>query len=168
MNDLFSLAGRTALVTGGSRGIGRMIAAGFLQAGARAVYISARKAEACDATARELSSLGRCVSLPADVSDAQGVQALVAAYAQHESALDILVNNAGAAWGEDFDTFPEKGWDKVVDLNLKTPFFLTQALIGLLRAAAKVQPARSSTSPASTASRSTRKRRTRTPPARPG
>ena len=133
MNDLFSLSGRTALVTGGSRGIGRMIAGGFLKAGARAVYISSRKAEACDATARELSALGTCVSLPADVSDAQGVQALVAAYAQHESSLDILVNNAGAAWGEDFDSFPEKGWDKVVDLNLKTPFFLTQALAGRQR-----------------------------------
>ena len=142
MNDLFSLSGRSALVTGGSRGIGRMIAAGFLKAGARAVYISSRKAEACDATARELSSLGTCVSLPADVSDAQGVQALVAAYAKHESSLDILVNNAGAAWGEDFDSFPEKGWDKVVDLNLKTPFFLTQALIAPLRAAAKTQPAK--------------------------
>ncbi len=139
MNDLFSLAGRTALVTGGSRGIGRMIAAGFLKAGARAVYISSRKAEACDATARELSSLGTCVSLPADVSDAQGVQALVAAYAKHESSLDILVNNAGAAWGEDFDSFPEKGWDKVVDLNLKTPFFLTQALAGPLRKAASAE-----------------------------
>ena len=142
MNDLFSLSGRSALVTGGSRGIGRMIAAGFLKAGARAVYISSRKADACDATARELSSLGTCVSLPADVSDAQGVQALVAAYAKHESALDILVNNAGAAWGEDFDSFPEKGWDKVVDLNLKTPFFLTQALIGPLREAAKQQVAK--------------------------
>ena len=142
MNDLFSLSGRSALVTGGSRGIGRMIAAGFLKAGARAVYISSRKADACDATARELSSLGTCVSLPADVSDAQGVQALVAAYAKHESALDILVNNAGAAWGEDFDSFPEKGWDKVVDLNLKTPFFLTQALIGPLRKAATARPAK--------------------------
>ena len=142
MNDLFSLSGRSALVTGGSRGIGRMIAAGFLKAGARAVYISARKAEACDATARELSSLGTCVSLPADVSDAQGVQALVAAYAKHESSLDILVNNAGAAWGEDFDSFPEKGWDKVVDLNLKTPFFLTQALHEPLRKAAAKQPAK--------------------------
>ena len=138
MNDLFSLAGRTALITGGSRGIGRMIAAGFLTQGAR-VYISSRKAEACDATARELSSLGTCVSLPADVSDAQGVQALVAAYAKHESSLDILVNNAGAAWGETYDTFPEKGWDKVVDLNMKTPFFLTQALTGLLRAAASAE-----------------------------
>ena len=136
MNDLFSLAGRSALVTGGSRGIGRMIAAGFLRAGCRAVYISSRKADACEATARELASLGTCIALPADVSDAQGVQALVAAYGAREAALDILVNNAGAAWGESFDTFPEKGWDKVVDLNLKTPFFLTQALAGALRKAA--------------------------------
>src|SRR5450755_1157439 len=141
MNDLFSLAGRSALITGGSRGIGRMIAAGFLGAGAR-VYISARKAEACDATARELSALGPCVSLPADVATAEGVKALVAAYGTHESTLDILVNNAGAAWGEAFDTFPEKGWDKVVDLNLKTPFFLTQALIGPLRKAAAARPAK--------------------------
>ena len=139
MNDLFSLSGRTALVTGGSRGIGRMIAAGFLRAGCRAVYISSRKAEACDATARELSSLGSCISLPADVSDAQGVQALVAAFGERETALDILVNNAGAAWGESFDTFPEKGWDKVVNLNLKTPFFLTQALAGALRKAASAE-----------------------------
>src|SRR5450755_3711864 len=138
MNDLFSLAGRSALITGGSRGIGRMIAAGFLGAGAR-VYISARKAEACDATARELSALGPCVSLPADVATAEGVKALVAAYGTHESTLDILVNNAGAAWGEAFDTFPEKGWDKVVDLNLKTPFFLTQALAGPLRKAASAE-----------------------------
>jgi NAD(P)-dependent dehydrogenase (short-subunit alcohol dehydrogenase family) len=141
MNDLFSLAGRCAVVTGGSRGIGRMIAAGFLRAGAR-VYISARKSEACDKTAAELSSLGTCVSLPADISTAEGVDALVQAFRQRESALDILVNNAGAAWGESFDTFPEKGWDKVVDLNLKTPFFLTKALIEPLRKAAAKQPAK--------------------------
>ena len=141
MNDLFSLQGRTALVTGGSRGIGRMIAAGFLRAGAR-VYISARKAEACDATAKELSALGPCVSLPADVSTVEGAHALVAAYLKHEHSLDILVNNAGAAWGEPFDEFPEKGWDKVVDLNLKTPFFLTQALHEPLRRAAAARPAK--------------------------
>ena len=141
MNDLFSLAGRCALVTGGSRGIGRMIAAGFLGQGAR-VYISARKAEACDQTAAELSSLGPCVSLPADVSTPEGVKALVDAFARHEPALDILVNTAGAAWGESFDTFPEKGWDKVVDLNLKTPFFLTQALHEPLRKAAANRPAK--------------------------
>ena len=135
MNDLFSLRGRTALVTGGSRGIGRMIAAGFLAQGAR-VYVSSRKAEACERTAAELSSQGECFALPADVSTMEGIAALAAAYGAREPRLDILVNNAGAAWGESFDTFPEKGWDKVVDLNLKTPFFLTQALHGALKAAA--------------------------------
>ncbi len=134
-NDLFSLKGRVALITGGSRGIGRMIAAGFLAQGAR-VYISARKAQACDQTASELSSMGPCVSLPADVSTVEGAHALVAAYSKHESVLDILVNNAGAAWGAPYDEFPESGWDKVVDLNLKAPFFLTQALTPLLRKAA--------------------------------
>ncbi len=134
-SELFSLKGRTALITGGSRGIGRMIAAGFLAQGAR-VYISARKADACIATAQELSALGHCVALPIDVSTPEGCKALAAAYARHEGALDILVNNAGAAWGAPFDEFPEAGWDKVVDLNLKTPFFLTQSLIEPLRKAA--------------------------------
>ena len=141
MTDLFSLKGRIALVTGGSRGIGRMIAAGFLAQGAK-VYISSRKAADCAQTAKELSAQGECIALPADVSTLEGIQALVAAYTARESTLDILVNNAGAAWGETFDTFPEKGWDKVVDLNLKSPFFLTQALIAPLRAAAKMQPAK--------------------------
>ena len=141
MKDLFTLQGRTALVTGGSRGIGRMIAAGFLAQGAK-VYISSRKAQACEETAQELSSLGTCIPLPADVSTVEGCRGLAQAYAQHEPALDILVNNAGAAWGEPFDTFPEKGWDKVVDLNMKSPFFLTQALYALLKAAAKSRPAK--------------------------
>ena len=133
--DLFSLKGRTVLITGGSRGIGRMIAEGFLAQGAR-VYISARKAEACDQAAKELSAFGHCVSLPADVSTLDGAKALVQAYAKHEKSLDILVNNAGAAWSAPYDEFPESGWDKVVDLNLKTPFFLTQALTPMLRQAA--------------------------------
>ena len=133
--ELFSLKGRSALITGGSRGIGRMIAEGFLRAGAR-VYISARKADACVATADELSVIGPCVSLPADVSTQGGVQQLVASYQQHEKSLDILVNNAGAAWGAPYEDFPESGWDKVVDLNLKAPFFLTQALTPLLKRAA--------------------------------
>ena len=133
--ELFSLKGRSALITGGSRGIGRMIAEGFLRAGAR-VYISARKADACVATADELSVIGPCVSLPADVSTQGGVQQLVASYQQHEQSLDILVNNAGAAWGAPYEDFPESGWDKVVDLNLKAPFFLTQALTPLLKRAA--------------------------------
>jgi len=137
MQNLFSLKGRVALVTGGSRGIGKMIAGGFLTYGARRVYVSARKAAACDATAEELSALGECISLPADVSTLEGINGLVARIAEREDKLDILVNNAGAAWGAEFDTFPESGWDKVVDLNMKTPFFLTQALIGLLREAGK-------------------------------
>ena len=133
--QLFSLKGRTALITGGSRGIGRMIAEGYLAQGAR-VYISARKAAACDQTAKELSAFGHCVSLPADVSTLEGAQALVDAYAKHEGSLDILVNNAGAAWGAPYEEFPESGWDKVVDLNLKTPFFLTKALTPMLKKAA--------------------------------
>ena len=141
MNDLFSLEGRVALVTGGSRGIGRMITAGFLRQGAK-VYITARKAEACEQTARELASLGTCIPLPADVSTVAACQALAVEIGQREHGLDILVNNAGAAWGEDFDTFPEKGWDKVVDLNMKTPFFLTQAMHKLLKAGGAQRPAK--------------------------
>lgn len=141
MDELFSLQGRVALVTGGSRGIGRMIAAGFLRQGAR-VYITARKAAACDQAAAELSPLGPCVSLPLDVSTVEGCRALAAEIGRREPALDILVNNAGAAWGEAFDTFPEGGWDKVMDLNVKTPFFLTQALHGSLKAAARQRPAK--------------------------
>ena len=132
-STLFSLAGRTALITGGSRGIGLMIAKGFIAQGAK-VYISSRKAEVCDAVAAELGD--QCISLPADVSTVDGCKGLAAAYTEHESSLDILVNNAGAAWGEDFETFPEAGWDKVMDLNVKSLFFLTQALHGPLKAAA--------------------------------
>lgn len=135
LDQLFSIRGRVALITGGSRGIGRMIAEGYVRAGAR-VYISARKAEACNATAQELSALGHCVSLPGDVSTLDGIGQLVADLQQHESSLDILVNNAGAAWGAPYDAFPESGWDKVADLNMKTPFFLTQALTPMLKAAA--------------------------------
>ncbi|MGZ5939566.1 MAG: SDR family oxidoreductase [Rhizomicrobium sp.] len=135
MKDLFSLKGRTALVTGGSRGIGKMIAEGFLHQGAK-VYISARKGGALDETAKELSKIGPCVPLVMNASGADGAKAMADAYLKHEKSLDILVNNAGAAWGADFDEFPESGWDKVMDLNLKTPFFLTQALHGALRAAA--------------------------------
>ena len=131
---LFSLKGRTALVTGGSRGIGRMIAQAYLVQGAR-VYISGRDAQACDRAAVELSEFGEVFSLPADVSTLDGAQQLANAYGQREGALDILVNNAGTAWGAPYDEFPESGWDRVMDLNLKTPFFLTQALTPLLRKA---------------------------------
>jgi NAD(P)-dependent dehydrogenase (short-subunit alcohol dehydrogenase family) len=135
-NDLFSLAGRTALITGGSRGIGKMIAQGFIAFGAK-IYISSRKADACDATASELGDA--CTSLPQDVSTLEGCQALADAYGKHESKLDILVNNAGAAWGAPFDDFPESGWDKAMNLNVKSPFFLTQALHGRLTAAASAE-----------------------------
>jgi NAD(P)-dependent dehydrogenase (short-subunit alcohol dehydrogenase family) len=136
MTDLFSLKGRSALVTGGSRGIGKMIARGFLAQGAR-VYIAARKAAQCEAAAAELGKEGgACFAMPADLSSVEGVRALAAALTAREPKLDILVNNAGAAWLAEFDAFPEKGWDKVMDLNLKTPFFLTQALHGALKAAA--------------------------------
>jgi NAD(P)-dependent dehydrogenase (short-subunit alcohol dehydrogenase family) len=142
MRDLFSLTGRTALVTGGSRGIGRMIARGFLTFGAK-VYISSRKAAVCDRVADELSDDGMCISLPMDVSDMAGARRLADAYNEREPQLDILVNNAGAAWLAPFDEFPEQGWDKVVDLNLKSPFFLTQALAGALRASGTAaQPAK--------------------------
>jgi len=133
-STLFRLDGRVALVTGGSRGIGKMIAAGFVAQGAK-VYISARKADACFATAEELGP--DCIALPQDVSTVPGCEALAAQLHEHEAALDILVNNAGAAWGEPFEQFPEKGWDKVMDLNVKSPFFLTQKLYPLLKAAAR-------------------------------
>ena len=139
--DLFSLRGRVALVTGGSRGIGKMIASGFLSQGAARVYITARKALACEATAKELSAAydGECIALPIDMSTNAGCEQLAAEMIKREPKLDILVNNAGAAWGADFSEFPEHGWDKVINLNLKTPFFLTKALAAPLRAAASAE-----------------------------
>lgn len=136
MTDLFSIKGKTALVTGGSRGIGEMIAAGYLANGAK-VYISSRKSAACDATAERLSAEygGECVSIPADLSNMAGVEALAAALADREETLDILVNNAGVAWGAPLEEFPEIGFDKVFDTNVKGLFFLTQKLLPQLRAA---------------------------------
>jgi NAD(P)-dependent dehydrogenase (short-subunit alcohol dehydrogenase family) len=135
IKDLFTLEGRVALVTGGSRGIGKMIAEGFINQGAK-VYISSRKPAACDAAAAELSKDGgTCLSLPQDVSTVEGCKALAERITALEPKLDILVNNAGAAWGAPFDEFPESGWDKVMNLNLKSPFFLTQQLHGALKAA---------------------------------
>ncbi len=135
-NDLFSVKGKVALVTGGSRGIGEMIAAGFLANGAK-VYISSRKAITCNETAERLMKAygGTCVALPADLSNMAGIDKLAAELGSHEQKLDILVNNAGAAWGAPIDTFPEQGWDKVMDTNVKAVFFLTQKLLPLLRKA---------------------------------
>ena len=139
-SKLFSIEGKVALVTGGSRGIGEMIAAGFLASGAR-VYISSRKADVCDATAARLSEQwhGGCISIPADLSELSGVEALASRLQEREPQLDILVNNAGAAWGAPLEEFPEVGWDKVMDTNVKGVFFLTQKLLPLLRASATAE-----------------------------
>ncbi len=142
MDNLFSLKGRVALITGGSRGIGAMIAEGYLRAGAK-VYISARKAGPCLEAAKELSQYGECIAIPGDVSSVEGCRELAAQLLKQESKLDILVNNAGAAWGAPFAEFPENGWDKVMDVNVKGPFFLTQALFGALKAGgSKEQPSK--------------------------
>ena len=142
---LFSLEGRVALITGGSRGIGKMFLEGFLAAGCERVYITARKKAQIDETTAEFDALypGKVIGIPGDISQKDGIQSLADEIAKRETRLDILVNNAGVAWGAEFEDFPEVGWDKVMDLNLKTPFFLTQKLHGLLKAAAKPgQPAK--------------------------
>ena len=142
MRNLFDLSGKVALVTGGSRGIGEMIAEGYVANGVR-TYISARKADVCNATADRLSAQGECISIPADLSTLEGVQRLADEIKAREGQLDILVNNAGATWGAAIEEFPESGWDKVMDINVKGPFFLTQALLPLLEAAAMPEdPAR--------------------------
>lgn len=144
MKNLFSIEGKVALITGGSRGIGEMIAAGFLANGAK-VYISSRKADACEATAQRLMENfgGTCIALPGNLSDSAGATAVADTLAQHESQLDILINNAGVSWGAPLDDFPEGGWDKVMDTNVKGVFFLTQKCLPLLRASANAEdPAR--------------------------
>ncbi len=134
IEDLFSVCGKVALVTGGSRGIGEMIARGYVENGAK-VYITARNADACHALAAELSHFGECVALPADLSRMDEIARLAALFEAREDRLDILVNNAGASWGATFDDFPENGWDKIMTLNVKSPFFLTQRLVKRLEAA---------------------------------
>ena len=142
MTKLFNISGKVALVTGGSRGIGEMIAEGVVANGVK-TYISSRKADVCDATAARLSEMGECISVPADLSTAAGISALAEAIKGEEGQLDILVNNAGAAGGAPSEEFPESGWDKVMDINVKSPFFLTQALLPLLESAASPEdPAR--------------------------
>jgi NAD(P)-dependent dehydrogenase (short-subunit alcohol dehydrogenase family) len=133
--ELFSVAGKTALITGGTRGIGYMIAEGYLRAGAR-VYISSRKADACQQAEKKLSQLGEVHAIPTDVSNEGGCNALIDTVEDREDKLDILVNNAGATWGASFDEFPPAAWDKVLTLNVKAPFLLTQLARPLLDAAA--------------------------------
>lgn len=142
MKNLFDVAGKVAVVTGGSRGIGAMIARGFVENGVR-TYITARKEEELRATEEQLSAVGECIALPSNLGSMDGVEAFVRAIQEREEKLHILVNNAGATWGADIDEFPESGWDKVMDLNVKSLFFLTQKLLPALRAAATAEdPAR--------------------------
>jgi NAD(P)-dependent dehydrogenase (short-subunit alcohol dehydrogenase family) len=141
-SDLFSVVGKTALVTGGTRGIGRMIADGFVEAGAT-VYVSSRKAEACAETAAELSAKGTCTGIPADLSTEAGCRGLAEEMASRVDHLDILVNNAGATWGAPLAEFDETAFEKVLALNVKGVFHLTKFLVPLLQAAGTTEePAR--------------------------
>lgn len=136
MEPLFDMTGKTALVTGGSRGIGLMIATGFVEAGA-SVIIASRKTDVVQDVARQLAERGDCTGLSADLASLDGVAALAdAVIALTGGRLDVLVNNAGAVWGEPLETFSESGWDKILNINLKSLFFLTQHLLGPLRTAA--------------------------------
>lgn len=142
MENLFSVAGKSVLISGGSRGIGAMLAEGFVKAGAK-VFISARKPAELHQRCEQLQKMGDCTAIVADLSSQQGVEQLASELAALSPSLDILINNAGASWGESIDDFPESGWDKVMDLNLKSIFFLSQKLLPMLtRAASESQPGR--------------------------
>ena len=142
MKNLFSVTGKVAVVTGGSTGIGAMIARGFVENGVK-TYITARKLEQLEATAAALSEIGECIAIQSDLSTTEGVNGFADAVLAHEDKIDILINNAGATWGAPIDEFPENGWDKVMDLNVKSIFFLTQRFLPALRAAGNADsPAR--------------------------
>lgn len=145
MNNLFSVSGKVAIVTGGSRGIGKMITQGLVEHNTK-TYITARNQTELDETAKELNALtGKqlCIPIMADLSTLEGITAFTETIKQHEPKIDILINNAGAAWGAEFKDFPEAGWDKVMDLNAKAPFFITQQLLELLsNSASQSDPAR--------------------------
>ena len=134
LERLFGLGGKTALVTGGTRGIGMMIARGLLQAGAH-VVLSSRKADACEHAVAALSAFGEVCAVAADLSRQDECQRLAADILARTDTLDILVNNAGATWGEPLETFPAAAWDRVLDLNVKSPFWMVQALLPALRKA---------------------------------
>jgi len=136
VESLFGVKDKVVLVTGGSRGIGKMIATGFVRNGAK-VYISSRTAKECDSTAKELSALGpgTCTSVPADLQKLEEVQRLVDELKSREKALNVLVNNAGATWGADLDTHPDAAFTKILNLNVQRVFTLTQTCLPLLRAA---------------------------------
>lgn len=133
LETLFSMKKKVCVITGGSRGLGFYMARGFLAAGAERVYITARKAAACIEAAEELSQYGECIPVPGDISSLEEIRKLAAVLAEKETRIDVLVNNAGAGWRAPLEEFPEIGWDKVMDLNVKAPLFLTQALLPLLK-----------------------------------
>ncbi len=144
LDEILGVAGKIVLVTGGGRGIGEAIAEGFVKAGAK-VYICSRNAETCVATAVRLSLFGTCIALPVkgDIATVDGRDAIVAEMRRREAKLDVLVNNAGALWAAPLAEYPESGWDKVFDLNVKGLFFLIRDLVPMLEAAArKTDPAR--------------------------
>ena len=133
IEQLFSMKDKVCVITGGSRGLGFYMAKGFLAAGASRVYITARKADACHAAAEELAEWGECIAVPGDISTLEEIEHLVDSLNEREDSIDVLVNNAGCGWMEKLEDFQELGWDKVMDLNVKAPFFLTKALVPLLK-----------------------------------
>ncbi len=135
MKKLFDISGKVALVSGGSRGIGEMIAEGFVKNGVK-TFITSRKADQCNETAKRLSQYGDCISIPADLTDIKEIKKIRKIIQGKVDRIDILINNAGAVWAADFDSFPENGWDKVMDTNVKAMFFLTQELMDLLEKSA--------------------------------
>jgi 2-deoxy-D-gluconate 3-dehydrogenase len=132
MSDLFSLNGKTAIITGGSSGIGAMIAKSFVENGVK-TYITSRKEEILVKKAKEFSNYGECIALQSDLSSNEGILEFVKTISNLEDGMDILVNNAGTSWGASIEEFPEQGWDKVMNINLKSIFFLTQKLLPLLK-----------------------------------
>ena len=136
MKNLFNVSGKIAVVSGGSSGIGFMMAQGLLENGAK-VYITARKIGQLKEAAKALSEFGDCVAIPSDLSSIDGIEGFVAELSKRETRLDILINNAGAVWGAPIATFPEQGWDKVMDINVKSLFFMTQKCLPLLKAAGR-------------------------------
>lgn len=142
MRNLFDVSGKVAVVSGGSSGIGFMMAQGLLENGAK-VYITARKVAQLETAQKELSAFGECIAIPSDLSSIDGIEGFVTELSKSESKLDILINNAGAVWAAPIDSFPEAGWDKVMDINVKSLFFMTQKCLPLLKAAGvKGDPAR--------------------------
>jgi len=140
INELFNVEGKVAVVTGGSRGIGEMIASGFLANGVK-VYITARKEAPLILKAKELSDKydAECIAVPCDLSAMEGIDQFAEFISSHETQIDFLINNAGASWGEPYSEYSEKGWDKVMDLNVKSVFYLTQKLTSLLKIAGNLE-----------------------------